>query len=460
LAHNHKSITLKLKFPASFWFRSVFFTLINRASLIVFGVVGYIILAKKVFPTANEMGVWALFLTILSLVETVKQGLLRNPMIKFLSEPEYNQEKNKVQSVALLTNIAFSIIVIVLIIFLGKPFCNWLSFPQLYPLLLWGICLIILLIPFNHYEVLLQANFEFKYIFYGYLLRQGVFLASMLIFLVFFKKYLDLLMLVKLQIVALFCGAVVLLFAAKKFFYRKFVLDKVLLVKMLHFGKYIFGTNVFSALSRSADQFITANQIQSEAIVAYYNVVSRIYNLMDVPSMAVADVLFPKNVEAMSSSGTEKVRYYFERMLGSIISILVPLSIIMFLMPRLIIRIIAGSKYMTAVTILRTVILFSFLRPFAYQFGATMDAIGKPKMNFWINLLTMSLNILFIFLGLHFLGWKGAAYGSVIGLITTTTIMYFVLRKAIGVRWDEIIAYIFETYENVFVMVKKFLRRS
>ncbi|HSZ84532.1 MAG TPA: oligosaccharide flippase family protein [Puia sp.] len=451
---------MKLKLSASFWFRSIFFTLLNRFSLIFFGVVGYMILAKKVFPTANEMGVWGIFLAVLSLVETVKQGLLRNPMIKFLSEPEYADQKNKVQSVALLINFGFSALVILLIIFLGNPFCQWLNFPELYPMILWGIFLIILLIPFNHFEVLLQANFRFKSIFLGYLFRQGIFLTVVLIFLFFFKNYLGLIMLVKLQIFALFSGMIVMFFSARDLFFKGFVIDKILLKRMLHFGKYIFGTNVFSALSRSADQFITANQIQSEAIVAYYNVVSRINNLIDVPSMAVADVLFPKNVEAMAQTGTEKVRYYFERMIGSIISILGPLSIVIFLLPKLIIKIIAGDKYMAAVTILRTVILFSFLRPFAYQFGATMDAIGKPKINFWINLLTMSLNILFIFLGLHFFGWKGAAYGSVIGLVSGSAIMYAVLVKTIGARWDEIIAYVFETYENVFIMIKKFLRRA
>ncbi|HLY69978.1 MAG TPA: oligosaccharide flippase family protein, partial [Puia sp.] len=310
------------------------------------------------------------------------------------------------------------------------------------------------------FEVLLQANFRFKSIFFGYLFRQGIFLTGTLIFLFFFKSYLGLIMLVKLQIVALFSGMIIMFFSARNLFFKGFVIDKPLLKRMLHFGKYIFGTNIFAALSRSADQFITANQIQSEAIVAYYNVVSRINNLMDVPSMAVADVLFPKNVEAMTQSGTEKVRYYFERMVGSIISILGPMSIVIFLLPKLIIKIIAGSKFMMAVPILQTVILFSFLRPFAYQFGATMDAIGKPKINFWINLLTMSLNVLFIFLGLRYFDWKGAAYGSVIGLVTGSGIMYFVLAKTIGVRWDEIIAYVFETYENVFKIINKFLHRA
>jgi hypothetical protein len=77
---------LKLKQGSSFWIHSVFFTLLNRSFLIAFGVVSYIILAKKVFPTVKEMGIWALSLAIFALIENIKHGLLRNPMIKFLSD--------------------------------------------------------------------------------------------------------------------------------------------------------------------------------------------------------------------------------------------------------------------------------------------------------------------------------------------------------------------------------------
>ena len=79
--------------------------------------------------------------------------------------------------------------------------------------------------------------------------------------------------------------------------------------------------------------------------------------------------------------------------------------------------ILAGSKYYAAFPILQTVILFSFLRPFSYQFGTTMDAIGKPRINFWVNLLTMSLNYGFMYLGLRYTGWLGAAYGTVVSAI-------------------------------------------
>ncbi|MDP4131123.1 MAG: oligosaccharide flippase family protein [Bacteroidota bacterium] len=448
---------MKLKSGYSFWIHSVFFTLLNRFSLIAFGVIGYIILAKKVFPTTKEMGVWALFLSILALIETIKQGLLRNPTIKFLSEPEYVSDRNKIQSASLIINILFSTMAIGFVVFGGHLITKWLNTPELYPLIQLGILLIILLVPFNHFEVLLQAHFQFRPIFYGYFLRQGVFLISIVLLLIFHKSALTLINLVRLQILALASGTGILLYFARPYFYRKFDVERKTMLRMFHFGKYIFGTNVFSAFGRSADQFITAGLISAD-VVAYYTVVARINNMMDVPSLAVADVLFPKNVEAMAISGEEKVKYYFERMVGSIISILAPASLLIFCMPHLFIKLLAGSKYLAAVPILQTVILFSFLRPFSYQFGATMDAIGKPRINFWVNLLSMCLNYGCMYIGLRLTGWMGAAYGTVAAAILSFSIMCAVLNKTIGVRLGETFRYVGFAYGEMAGIIKKSIK--
>jgi lipopolysaccharide exporter len=445
---------LKLKQGSSFWIHSVFFTLLNRSFLIAFGLISYIILAKKVFPTVKEMGIWALFLTIFTLIENIKQGLLRNPMIKFLSEPEYVNHRNKVQSASLFTNILFSAFVIGLLFFGGHIFAGWLNAPELDRLFRLGIFVIIVLIPFNHLEVLLQAHFKFKAIFYGYLCRQGIFMISVIVLLLYNKQFLTLINLVKLQIISQLLGTLVLMYFAKGYLYRSFETDKRTMLRMFNFGKYIFGTNVFSSFGRSADQFIAAGLISAD-VVAYYNIVSRINNMMDVPSFAIADVLFPKNVEAMATSGPDKVRYYFERMVGTIVSILAPLSILIFLLPHIFITILAGNKYYVAIPILQIVILFSILRPFSYQFGTTMDAIGKPGLNFWVNLLIMILNYGFMYIGLRYTGWLGAAYGADVAAVLSFLIMYFVLKKAVGVQIGQTVKWIWLSYTEIFSYLKK-----
>lgn len=395
------------------------------------------------------MSIWALFLTIFTLIENIKQGLIRNPMIKFLSEPEYVNHRNKVQSASLITNILFSILVIGLLFFGGQIFAGWLNAPELFPLFRLGIFVIIVLIPFNHFEVLLQAHFKFKAIFYGYLCRQGIFMLSVIGLLLYNKPILTLINLVILQIISQLFGSIVLMYFAREYLYRFFETDKRTMRRMFNFGKYIFGTNVFSSFGKSADQFISAGIISAN-VVAYYNLVSRINNMMDVPSFAIADVLFPKNVEAMITSGPDKVRYYFERMVGTIVSILAPLSILIFLVPHVFITILAGNKYYAAIPILQIVILFSILRPFSYQFGTTMDAIGKPALNFWVNLLVMILNYGFIYIGLRYTGWLGAAYGADIAAIFSFLIMYYILKKAVGVQIGETVKWIWKSYAEIF----------
>jgi len=176
---------------------------------------------------------------------------------------------------------------------------------------------------------------------------------------------------------------------------------------------------------------------------------------MDVPSFAIADVLFPKNVEAMVTSGQDKVRYYFERMVGTIVSILAPLSIIIFLFPHIFISILGGSKYYAAIPILQIVILFSILRPFSYQFGTTMDAIGKPALNFWVNLLIMILNYGFMYIGLRYTGWLGAAYGADVAAILSFFIMYFVLKKVVGIQIGKTVKWVWKSYVEIFSYLKK-----
>src|SRR5437868_2624572 len=142
---------LTKRFTSSFWAQLLFYTLLNRFSIIFFGVVTYLIMVRNI--SRPDMGVWALFLMITTMVELIKQGLLRNPLIKFLGMSEYADKKDQVQSTALFINIAFSIFAIVVFVFLGQLIGSLLRSPQLKELLLWNTLFVILLIPFNHCEV-------------------------------------------------------------------------------------------------------------------------------------------------------------------------------------------------------------------------------------------------------------------------------------------------------------------
>ena len=396
---------------------------------------------------------------ITTMVELIKQGLLRNPLIKFLGMSEYADKKDEVQSTALFINIGFSIFSILVFIFLGSLIGSFLKSPHLKELLLWNTLFVLLLIPFNHCEVILQSVFKYQKIFYSYFLRQGLFMILVILLVFVFPQYLTLVSLAILQIVSLLAGAILIVISSRSLLPHHFKTSKKLMRAMFHFGKYVFGTNFVNTLSKSADHFVTANAIADPVLgktyVSYYNAVSRINNLVDVPSVAVSDVLFPKNVQAIEMEGMVKVKYYFERMVATLISFILPISLGILLLPKLVLLIIAGKQYLEAANILQLVMIIAVIRPFFYQFGTTMDAIGKPQLNFWYNLILMAINLTFTYVGLTTFGRDGAAYASIGYHISGLLLIYGVLKSQVNIEMRNIVRYVISNYLHLFNLARR-----
>ncbi|NML23768.1 oligosaccharide flippase family protein [Pseudoflavitalea sp. G-6-1-2] len=445
---------------SSFWLHSIFYTLLQRFSLFFFGAVAYMVLVRGLDKEVNA--VWALYLTILSLFETIKQGLLRNPTIKFLSLNEYAEKKYAVQSSSLVINLLFSAIALIALVVGGGVIGGMLKSPSLVPLLHWSAAFIVLLIPFNHFEILLQARYQFQQIFWAYFIRQGSFFIGIVVLYFFYPHQFTLMNLLLLQVISLIAGTILLYLPARSYLVKKFHYEKSIIIRMFHFGKYIFGTNLCSNVTRSFDHFITANTLSAavgKQYVSYYNTVARINNMIDVPSLAAADVLFPKNVESMEEHGMAKVKYYFERMVGTILAIIIPITLFIFLFPKLIIYVIASPNYYEAIPILQITIFTSLVKPLGYQYGSTLDAIGKPVVNFYTSAVMMVIALVTTWLCLLQWGGMGAAYATVINSVIGGAIMYFVLKKQIQLEVKNIVKYTIQSYRDIWAFRKKLIRQ-
>ena len=452
---------------SSFWLNAVFYTVLQRFSTFFFGAVSYMLIARAYGDEKANMAIWGMYLIILSLFEMVKQGMLRNPTIKFLGMAEYKEKRKEVQSSALAINVCFSAIIIILVVFLSGALSSLLKSPALTPLLWWSIAMVLLLIPFNHYEVLLQAHFQFQKIFVAYIVRQGIFFAGVTILYFFFREQFTLMNLVWLQIAALAIGTLILFISTASVRLKGYHHDLAIIRQMFHFGKYVFGTSLLSSIYKFADHFVTAsaigNPVAGKIFVSYYSVVARITGLVDFPFMAVADVLFPKNAQAMSTEGPAKVKYYFERMVGILTALIVPVSLFLFFVPELILKVITGPQYpqyTEAVPILQITMFFAFLRPFFSNFGFTMDSIGKPQMNFYFNVFIVLLSLASTYFSIQIFGGKmGAVYASTFILIVSSTIIYFILRRNLNIQLSNIFRYMLATYLDLFTLIRKFPSR-
>jgi O-antigen/teichoic acid export membrane protein len=424
----------------------------QRFSTFFFGAVSYALLARAFGEDKGSMKAWGLYLIILSLFEMVKQGMLRNPTIKFLGLAEYKDKTKEVQSSALAINTAFSAIIVILLLFFAPGLSTELKSPELAEMLRWSVIMVLLLIPFNHYEVLLQAQFQFQKIFVAYVVRQGIFFSGVAILYFFYKDQFTLMNLVWLQIVALTVGVIILFILTSAYRLKGYHHDFAIMRQMFHFGKYVFGTNLFANIARSVDHFITSGTLDSESgkvYVSAYNVSARISNMMDVPALATADVLFPKNVQTLETEGLGKVKYYFERMIGTILAVIIPLTLFIFIFPKFVILIIAGPKYYDAALILQITIIANITRPLSYHYGSTLDAIGKPRVNFLSVTVQMIISLVLTYFFLLKFGGMGAAYATVVSNLVNLVIMVVILKKHIHLELRNIPKYIMATYKDI-----------
>ena len=410
------------------------------------------VLIRTLGDDKTKMGIWALFLTITTIFEASKSNLLKNAHIKFASSSNDADEKSAIASSSFLINSFLTLLFILLILILSRYFGVWFNTGNdLSEMLIWYIPGLICMVPFSHYEAVQQSNLDFKGVFGGYLTRQFLFFLIIIGHLVF-KVPFTLTHLAVYQSVSILAGTVVLFFSSRKYLSNVFNPTVVWVKKIVGFGGYIFGSGFMANLFANVDQLMTGAYM-STASVAYYNAASRINQLVDIPSYAASEILFPKLSRANVEEGIQKVRYLYERMVAILFSFTTPAAIVVILFPTFIIDIIAGAQYRSAAPILQIYMLIGILRPLQNQSANLLNSIGKPRLCFTINAISLGANLLINYICLVNFGFYGAAIGTLITCILGTVAWQLVMRKEINTRPANLFNHVLDTYRILFALI-------
>ena len=89
------------------------------------------------------------------------------------------------------------------------------------------------------------------------------------------------------------------------------------------------------------------------------------------------------------------------------------------------------------------------VRPLSYQFGSTLDAIGKPAVNFTVNVLLMITNLILTIIFLKLYGGIGAAYATMIYYTLSLITMLVILKQHINIEAKNIIKYSVKRYTDL-----------
>lgn len=420
----------------SYWVRSGKFTLLQRISMLGFGLLTFYLLVRTL--DKDNYGTWMLFISVTALLDTARAGFLKNPLIRYLNKID-KDEKRSLQASSLMMNLLFSLLTSTILALLAGLLANFWNAQNLQEVFYVFFFTNLLYAVFYHCEYIQIANFRFGGPFIGFFLKSGVFFASVAFF--YFTDYVgDVVIFSYCYLGAAFVGTIAMVIASRDLLTVKARYKMGWVKKLFAYGKYTLGTNISAVFLRNIDLWMLGWLI-SPVAVAVYNVAIRVANLFEVPLMALAAVMFPQAVKKAEEEGESALKELYEKSVSLILLLTAPMVVVVIVFSEQIIWLLAGDGYEQAAWILNVTMLYGLLIPFNKQMGILLDAIGKAKLNMLFvgrnALINGALNWIFI----TQFGVIGAAYATLSTMIISVTINQFYLHRKFQIELKNLIRY-------------------
>lgn len=442
---------MKSKTNDRYWIKSGFINLLQSMLAILLSFGSFYLLVR--YLDKDTYGAWTLFLGTTTLLEFVRNGLVQSALIKYLSSAPKDQ-KSPIISASFTIGTALTLLCIVINIAFAHILCNIWHSPQLLPLFYAYNIVFIFSGVLAQFACIEQAHFSYRGVFVSNLIRQGLFFVFIL------SCYLLKLQVSLMSFLYVQLAAVIVAMGTQYLFVRRYLIftytySKDWILKLFHFGKFSFGTMLGSMIFNSIDQWMLGAFL-SPAAAGAYNIAIRITNLVEVPTGAVATIVFPQSARRMETEGRDAIKYLYEKSVGTIMAILIPGLLFLYFFSDFVVDIIAGKKYAEAVPILQVTILYCLLIPYGRQFGTILDSIGKPRTTFSVVIISAGLNVVLNYFFIHRYGVIGAAYGTLLSNIIGFIIGQFILRRELKVNLQNTVSYALQFYPEFITRYMKF----
>ncbi|MBX2955412.1 MAG: oligosaccharide flippase family protein [Cyclobacteriaceae bacterium] len=424
------------------WINSGVFALLYQGSVVIFGFASIFLLVRMMPP--SEIGIWVLYTSVGGIMEALRNGFIRNALVSKLVVADQS-EKSKVVHNSLILHVLLTLLIVIILVSTAEMLAEFWFAKDIEQLFYVYAGHSIVLIAFLHFEFFLHSTMDFRAIFITNFIRLFIFLVYI------FGYYIsgNSPSLIELAIIQLCSTGVASIFSYQllKTKIPSFQLnhfDVNILKKLFHLGKYTFGTTISSMLIKNTDSWMIGRLISTEG-VAIYNPALRISNIVEVPTLAIANIVFPQIGNKMRESGVEGVQTIYYKSISLLLAVMLPAVLLIYILADIIILAIFGYEYMESVPILQVAVFYTLLVPFSRQFGTIMEALYMNKLNFYLSLLIAGINVVLNYFLLQSFGVIGAAYSTVISyciiFIIYQIILYYKFKINIWTVLVEVIAW-------------------
>ena len=318
----------------SYWIKSGSYSVLERVFGQFIGFGNMFLLLRAV--SKEEFGLWIQFLILAAVIEVSRTGLIQNGLIRYLAtSPE--EEKPKINTASLFNALVLTFIVIMLIFTIVQPITSYFypEYPELVQMFYYYNLTTIVLLPFLQFNYILQAHLDFKGFFWSSLTYKGT------LFIYIFYKYwngitIDIFEMSLFLIFAASAASIVGFFFARKHLAFSKTIDWKWVKELFHFGKFTFGSNLSTIVYKFTDRTMLGTMVGVDAI-SIYEVAIRITNLVDIPAISIATVVFPQNAKNSLSQGKEGVREMYEKSVAAILGLIIPAMIFIYLFAEIVV---------------------------------------------------------------------------------------------------------------------------
>ncbi len=438
-----------------YWLKSGSYNMVLNIQSLLFGFGGFYLLVRML--DKHHFGIWTLFVAITTVFEMARNGMIQNPLIKFLSESS-DEDKPKIISASFSLSGMLMIICIILNISLSGYFSRLWHFPELVNMFLMFNLVYVLQGLLAQFQWIEQANLQFGGILITTIIRQGGYFLFIFLSFIFHWK-IALMDLIYVQAVAAAVATCIQYFIIHSYLNISYQWHLDWIKKLFNYGKFVFGTFISSILANTINQMMLGTMISPDA-AGSYNVALRIASLTDIPINALGTIVFPQSAKRFAEKGKDAGKYLYEKSVGTILALLLPAVLFIFIFPGFVVRVIAGTNYADAITLTQFVILTCLMNPFIRLFGTILDSIGRPRLNFLIIIIFTVLNLILGYLMIKKFGIMGCAYGTLLADIIIGIVMQIIMYKELNVNVLNTFIYAGRFYpEFLNVYIRPWLRK-
>jgi len=228
----------------------------------------------------------------------------------------------------------------------------------------------------------------------------------------------------------------------------KFSFSKEKAKELMGFGKWIFGSNILGFFI-SQGESIFIGKFLGIVSLGYYQMAYKISSFLNMD--IISGALFPTFSKVQDNY--EIIKEAYLKTIKILSLIFIPAAGGIYILAPDFVNVFLGAKWLPATTSLKILIWASFIWSLTVVTSPVFQALAKPKIETFTNVLRLSLLLTLVYPLINLFGIPGAAMAVFAGVFVSTLGSLFFVAKIINIKFMSFVEVFIIPVISTFIMI-------